>query len=185
MLSLSLRTARLNQDYNGKTKEKEGEVTKLLSFRVDEIELDESELGAITGEAHAYRALVDQTKDGPRPVFSCFKPFQLVEDIENVAVTVRLRGGAEYKFAGCHLSKNRVSVQPSGVPTLSVKILATPALDASLADFVANMGELVDVEIHGAQASDQKQLPLNTHGEGEQPPAGKRRSRNGSRPAAH
>jgi hypothetical protein len=169
MLTLSSRTARLNQDYKGKTKEKDGEVTKLLTFGIDEVELDESELGAITGEAHAHRALVNRTKDGPRPVFTCFKPLQLNEDVENVAVTVRLRGGAEYKFAGCHLSKIRIAVQPSGAVTLSAKVLAIPALDASLADLVANFGELVDVEIHGTQPSDQAQLPLNSHGTGEQP----------------
>ena len=178
MLTISRRTARLNQDYSGKSHEKKGEVTKLLSFGLDEIELDERELGAITGEPHAHRALVNTTKDGPRPVFTCFKPFQLEEDIENVAVTVWLRGDQSFKFTACHLSSNRISVQPSGVPTLSVKILATPALNASLAEFVANMGELVDVEIQGAQKSDQAEMPLNTHGNGEQPegkPRGRRR----------
>ena len=48
MLSLTSRTARLNQDYKGKSKEKDGEIAKLLTFGLDEIEIDAQEFGAIT-----------------------------------------------------------------------------------------------------------------------------------------
>lgn len=178
MLSLSSRTARLNQDYKGKSKEKDGEVTKLLTFGIDECEIDEQELGAITGEANAARALISTSKGVKRPTFSCFKPFQLDEDVENAAVTVTLRGGSEHKFTGCKITKIRVKFTEEGVPVLSYKVLAAPALDARHAEFIANSGELIDVEVHGTQASDQASLPLAKIGDNEVPEAGgKKRGR--------
>ena len=190
MLTISLRTARLNQDHSGKTKEKDGEVTKLLRFGIDEVELDENELGAMTGEPHAARALVNNTKNGKRGFFQCFKPYQFTDefDTETACVTVRLRGGEEFKFTGCKISKQRVAViHDSGEVVYSCKVQAAPALDARYAQFIASFGELVDVEISGAQAQDQKQLPLSKHGEGEAPEQGGKRGRkgNGSQPAAH
>lgn len=190
MLSLSSRTARLNQDHAGKSKEKDGEITKLLKFGLDEVEIDEQELGAITQEPHAARALINSTKDGKRPTFSCFKPFQFNEDVENAALTIRLRGGSEFKFTACELSKIRVNVSEEGVPVLSFKVLTAPALDARYAEFIAAFGELVDVEIHGTQASDQKSLPLARIGTGEQPegddkPRRGRKSKNGAEATAH
>lgn len=169
MLSLSLRSARLNQDHRGSSKEKDGEITKTLNFGLDEVEVDEQEIGAITGEPHAARALLNTSKHGKRPFFSCFKPRQFNEDVENAAITVRLRGGSEYKFVGCHLSKIRLKISDEGVMTLSFKILTAPALDARYAEFIANFGEMVDVEIHGTQASDQKSLPLSTIGTNDAP----------------
>lgn len=175
MLSISSRTARLNQDHAGKSKEKDGEITKLLKFGLDEVEIDEQELGAITQEPHAARALINSTKNGKRPTFSCFKPFQFDEDVENAAITVRLRGGNEYKFTACVLSKIRLKFSEEGVPVLSFKVLTAPALDARYAEFIASFGELVDVEIHGTQASDQKSLPLSTVGTNDAPEAGSKK----------
>jgi hypothetical protein len=191
MLSLTARTARLNQDYKGKSKEKDGEITKLLTFGLDEIEIDETEFGAITGEPHGARAIIDQTKDGPRPMFKCFKPWQLEEDVENAAVTVRLRGGTEFTFTACRLSKIRFKVNGAGVIEMSCKVLTAPALDAKHAEFIANSGELCDASLNGTQASDQAQLPLNRHGNGEAPEQGDkakprgRPRKNGSEATAH
>lgn len=160
MLSISMRPARLNQDYRGKTKEKEGEVTKLLSFGLDEIELKGEELCVITGEPHAVRALFNDDQGVLRPLFKCFKPFQFDDEIENAAVTIRLHGGAEYKLTGCKLTKIRAKLEDDGVTDLSMKVQCAPVLDKSLAELVANFGEVVDVEIYGVQEIDQEQLPL-------------------------
>jgi len=184
MLSLNLRPARLNQDHRGKSKEVNGEVTKLLTFGIDAMLLDESELGALTGVAHAFRSLFDTSGAQPEPVLPCFKPQQFLEDIEGAAVTVRLKGGAEYRFTNCVLSKLRVHVVTGG-PQLSCKVLTAPALDATLAPLVANFGELVDVELHGSTPSDQKELPLNSHGTGAQSDAAKPKRRGSSHQAAH
>jgi hypothetical protein len=185
MLNISTRTARLNQDYKGKSNEREGEVTKLLTFGLDEIELDERELCALNGDPQLHRGIYDTSKPEARCILKGFKPLQLEEDIEGAAVTVRLRGGAEYRFTGCTISKIRVNHANPGQPLLSCKVKTAPALDASVAEFIANMGELVDVELHGSQKTDQQDLPLNSHGTGEQTDGAKPKKRNGQQPAAH
>lgn len=181
MLTISLRTARLNQDYRGNSHEKDGQVSKLLFFGLDEIELADTELCALNGDPMLYRGLYDTSKAQPVTILKGFKPLELEEGIENAAITVRLRGGAEYRFTGCTLSKLRVNTSNAGAPLLSLKVETAPALDASLAELVASMGELVDAEIHGAQKSDQQDLPLNSHGTDEQPEQGEeKRGRRGN-----
>lgn len=186
MLTISLRTARLNQDYRGNSHEKDGQVTKQIFFGLDEIELADNELCALNGDPMLYRSLYDTSKPEARCILSGFKALELEEGIESAAVTVRLRGGREFKFVGCEITKIRVNHANAGAPLLSVKVETAPALDASLSEFVASMGELVDVEIHGAQKSDQQDLPLNSHGTGEQPDQAEAKRRgNGRQPAAH
>lgn len=180
MLSISSRTARLNQDYRGNSHEKDGQVSKLMFFGLDEIEPSEAELCALNGDPHLYRGLYDTSKPEPVSILTGFKPLELEEGVENACVTVRLRGGSTYKFAACILTKIRVNTANPGAPLLSLKVEAQPALDASLAELVASMGELVDAEIHGTQASDQQEIPLNKHGEGEQPDKARPRKRRGN-----
>jgi hypothetical protein len=188
MFSLSLRPARLNQDYRGKTNEKDGEVTKMLTFGLVEVPLDEAELGAITQRAHAYRSMYDFSGPQPEPFFDCFKPREMKEVVEKACVEIRLHGGSEYKFTGCTLSKIRLTESSGGKTLLSCKVEASPALDDTLSELVANFGEIIDVAIHGTQASDQKDLPLSTVGTGEEPEKkrkpGRQRKGNGA-PATH
>lgn len=179
MLSLNMRPARFNQDYRGKTQEKDGTITKKLHFGLDEIGLDETDLGAFTGEAHAYRSLYNTGGAQAEPYLACFKAYAFHEDIDNAAVTVRLHGGTEYKFTGCKLTKIKLRPTSGGVTMVSCKVEATPALDASLAELVANFGEIIDVEMHGTQPSDQQDLvtEANKFGEGEQSQEPKKRGR--------
>lgn len=189
MLTITSRTARLNQDYRGNSHEKDGQVTKQLFFGLDEIELAETELCAINGDALLYRGLYDTSKAQPVTILKGFKPLELEESIEGAAITVRLRGGTEFKFVGCTLTKIRVNTANAGAPLLSMKVETAPALDASLAELVAAMGELVDAEIHsGTTKTEQQDLPLNRHGEGEETDehaTRKSRKRNGSQVGAH
>lgn len=177
MLSLNLRTARLNQDHSGKTHEKDGEVTKLLTFGLDEVELDPSEVGVLTREPHAARALFNDDKGVLRPIFTCFKPMQLAEKIKDAYVLVRLTGGVEYKFTGCTLSKIRLALEEGGKVILSCKVQCAPALDKGFAKFIDAFGDTAEVELRGEPPGAQADLPLNRHGEGEQPEGGKTRGR--------
>lgn len=160
MLSLNLRPARLNQDHTGKSHEKDGEITKLLTYGLDDIPLDAQELGVITREPHAARAMYNDDKGVLRPIFTCFKPREFDEDIEGAYVMVRLHGGTEIKHTSC-------------------KVTTAPALDQSLAEFYSQFGEIVDVELRGEMPGAQKDLPLNTHGTGEQTETPKKRKPRG------
>jgi hypothetical protein len=169
MLSLNLRPARLNQDHSGKSHEKEGQVTKLLKYGLDDIPLDAQEMGVITQEPYAARALYDEDKQGvKRPFLACFNPLHFNESIEGAYVMVRLKGGKELKHTECKLTGISFTKTEGGTTLMSLKVTTAPALDASLAEFYSQFGEQVDVEIRGELPGAQKDLPLNSHGAGEQ-----------------
>lgn len=170
MLSISSRTARLNQDYSGNSKEKDGEVTKFITFGLDEVELSAEEVGAITGNAYIARAMINDTKDGPRPMFVGFKPLQLEETIKGAGVTIRLRGGDVVRqFIDCKVSKIRFSVNDIGTILMSCKVKTAPPLDAKHSKFIASAGEYIDVELNGSSKADQADAFERT-GDNEQPP---------------
>lgn len=170
MLSLTLRPARLNQDHKGKSHEKEGEITKLVTYGLDNIPLDEHEMGVITREPHAARALYNEDKEGvKRPFLACFDPLSLSENIEGAYVMVRLKGGTEIKHSNSKISGISFSRTEGGTTLMSCKVTTAPTLDASLAEFYSQMGEQVDVELRGEPPGAQADLPLNTHGTGEEP----------------
>ncbi len=175
MLSLTQRTAKLNQDHAGSSDEKDGKVTRYLKFGLEDVPVDENELGAITGEPHAYRSLYNTGGAQPVPYFRCFKPLELLEDLKGACVEVRLHGGTEFKLTDCHLSKIRLTPSDGGNTLLSCKVECESPLDKRLAELVKNFGEIVDVTIHsGATKTDQADLPLSTVGDNEQP-EGKRK----------
>lgn len=173
MLSLTQRTAKLNQDHAGSSDEKDGKVTRYLKFGLEDVPVDENELGAITGEPHAYRSLYNTGGAQPLPYFRCFKPLELLEDVKGACVEVRLHGGTEFKLTDCHLSKIRLMPFDGGVTLLSCKVECESPLDKRLAELVKNFGEIVDVTIHsGATKTDQVDLPLSTIGTNESPETG-------------
>jgi len=192
MFALTSRPAKLNQDHSGSSKEKDGRVTKFLNFGLEDVPLDETDLGAVTNNAYAYRAMYNLNGAQPEPFFDCFKPREMTEDVENACVEIRLHGGTEFKFTNCTVSKIRLKETKGGITHLSCRVLTESPLNASLAELVQNMGEIIDVAIHGSAPQDQAQMSLNTHGDGEEAEQGEnkprgrgRKGRNGQQPGAH
>jgi hypothetical protein len=189
MLRLDLRPAKLNQDHKGKATEKDGVVTQQLTFGVEDIPVDEHEIAVITGEKTAARAMYDYSDGVPRPLFTCFKPYEIDGSIDHAYVKVRVSGGEEFEFVDSKLTKVRFKPQVGGQTLMSMKVTSPPALTEAYARLVAQFGHTVDIEIRGDLPTDQQDLPLNTHGTGEQSDKAKPRGRgrrakgNGHRPS--
>jgi hypothetical protein len=192
MLRLDLRSAKLNQDHKGKALEKDGVVTKLLTFGLEDIPVDQHEIGVLTGEPHAYAALYNtRTDQVPEPFLKCFKALEFDGQISGAYLKVRLFGGREFEFSDVKVTKTKLALAVGGVSLMSCKVTVIPALNASYAELIDQFGQSCEIELRGDLPTDQQDLPLgNKFGEGEQPEqgAGKGRGRKGkgrSQPRAH
>lgn len=174
MLTLTSREAKLATKHSGDCKEVEGKEVRTLTFELQEIMLDDTELNALLGEPHAHRSLYNFQRDGAvLPFLRCFKALELEQPITGAYVALEF-GGNTLKFAECKLSKIRLTLMEGGDTALSCKVTAEPALDATLAALIERLGGLVFVELRGLPPTAQRDLPLNQHGEGERPESGKR-----------
>lgn len=188
MLSLSTRDARLGQKYSGKPlKASEPDSPRVMTFEIEDIELDAQELNVLLQEPHAHASLYNHTRDGIRPFLKCFKALELEGSIEGAYVALSwISASVDFKFTTAKLSAVKLTLGPDeGKTFMRAKVTVEPTLDESLAELVAHMGHPVTVELRGEPPGAQQDLALNTHGTGEQNDKPKRRGRgNGSR-AAH
>lgn len=188
MLTLNRRTCQLGGHHSGKTKEKDGQVVKLLTFELEAIELDERELNAFLSEPHAWRSLYNNGPDGITPFLRCFKALELEKSIEGAHVTLIYGlGEQEIAFNDCKLSKIKLALCEGGSTLLSCKVTTAPTLDETLAELFDQFGKPIECVLRAVPPGAQQDLPLNQHGTGEQP-AKSRRGRpckQDSAPAAH
>lgn len=187
MLSLSTRDARLGQKFSGKPlKAAELESPRLLTFELEDIELDAQELNVLLQEPHAHASLYNHTRDGIRPFLKCFKALELDGAIEGAFVSLSwISSTVDFKFASAKLTAVKLTLgADEGKTLMRCKVTVEPTLDESLAELVAQMGKAVAIELRGEPPGAQQDLALNTHGEGEQPET-RRRGRNGKQPRAH
>jgi hypothetical protein len=169
MLSLTRRECELGGDHSGKTKEKNGEVTKYLTFELHELELDSLELNAFLCEPHAFNSLYNNGPDGITPFLKCFKALELDASIEGAYLA--LYWGLDdttMVFTECKLSKIQLVLCDGGLTKLSCKVTTAPVLDESLPALFEKFGEKIECELRAEPPGAQQDLPLNRHGEGEQ-----------------
>lgn len=190
MLTLSRRECRVAGKHSGNTTEKDGVTLRTLTFQLDEIPLDATELNCLLGEPHAHRALYNTRRDGGiEPFLRCIKAIEFDKAIEGAHVTLHLGRGSELAFTDCKLTKVKfVLGKDRGETLLSCKVTTAPTLDETLAELFEQFGEPAECELRAEPPTAQQDLPLSRHGEGEQPETGKRkrgRNGNGRRPAAH
>lgn len=184
MLTLSSREAMLGAKHSGNTVERDGAQVKQLTFELAEVMLDASELNCLLGEPHAHNSLYNHSRDGVRPFLKCFRSLELLKGIDGAFVQLTW-SACEFSFVDCKLSKVKLELREGGETALSCKVTCAPALDETLAELFDKLGAEVSVELRAEPPTAQQDLPLNTHGTDEQPETGKRKRRNGSRPAAH
>lgn len=186
MLTLSRRECELGGDHSGKTKEKDGVVTKLLTFELNDVELDDRELNTFLREPHAFSSLYNITADGCFPFLKCFKALELEGTIEGAYV--QLMWGlddVEMSFSDCKLSKIRLALCDGGKTKMSCKVTTAPTLDETLAELFDKFGSHVECELRAEPPGAQQDLPLNSHGTGEQSEAPKKAARSKRRNAEH
>jgi hypothetical protein len=92
MLTLSTREARLGKKYAGKPKSAEIDAPRTLTFELEDIELDATELNTLLNEPHAHNSLYNHARDGIRPFLKCFKALELEGSIDGAFVQRREHG---------------------------------------------------------------------------------------------
>lgn len=197
MLTLDKRCCWLGPDYSGKVTAEDGQTIRTLVFELQQLMLTEHELNALLGEPHAWASLYNDSPEGAVPFLKCFKSLEFNKPIEDAHVSVLFGLDTVFDFAGVQLSKIKLSLCEGGLTALSCKVRTAPTLDETLGQFFEQIGCPIDCEVVLIPPNVQQDLPLNTHGLGEQPqeparPArrfgktkgkGRPRKANGNRPS--
>lgn len=185
MSTLTIRPAKIGNvikcEKASSSKEQQGEMLTALVIPLTDVMLDERELNMLLSNPTAHTALFNQSRDLVEPNFTNLKPFSLDEKFASAAVTITHGVSSEkIRLAPVRISKIKLAPQVGGLTSLSCVITGTPNLDAGTAHLLARLDATVDVEIDfGVTKADQEELPLNQHGEGEEPATSKRGRRNG------
>jgi hypothetical protein len=179
MLTLDKRLCDLGGDQSSKVRDKNGEKVRSLTFQIESFPLDERELCAFLRDPAAWRWMYSDTNGEIVPIQRCFKAHEMAKPVDNAYVEISYGLDGRVAFADCKLSKIKLAAQDGGETMLSCKVTTQPILDETLAELFERFGSKVEVEIRGEPPGAQQDLPLNQHGEGEQP-AKKRRGRRGN-----
>lgn len=169
MLTIGRRACWLGNDYSGKVVEEDGRTIRTLVFQLDAVMLDQRELNALLGDPHAWDKLYNVTPDGPVPFLKCFKSLEFDKSIETANVKVMYGLDSVQEFAGVTLSKIKLALRDGGLTALTCKVRTAPTLDETLAHLFEHFGNPIECEITLLPPGAQQDLPLNTHGLGEQP----------------
>lgn len=186
MITISQRDCRLGPKYAGRfieAKEANPE-RKTIKLQIEGIEVDEAEFNALFQDPHAWSLL----HDGDAAALKLLQSFELKGlTFEGAHVTLwHSLGARRIDIARAKLSKVTLCIadeSASGATTLAVTIEGEPPLDASLVEVLERVGQGIECEIRADHPEAQEDLPLNTHGTGEQPEG--TRKRRGRRPATH
>lgn len=179
MLSLSQRDCFLGDKYGGKKLKDED--TRTFKLELADVMLDKAELAALLGEPHAYEALYDTSQKPHRPYLACLKALELKTSWENAFVAVYYElGKSKIEFKRASLSKIRLELRLGGETAMSCTVEGETALNAKVVQVIERVGTSVEVEIRAQRPEDQRELPLNSHGEeGEQSQQGSGRKGRG------
>lgn len=181
MIRLDYRPAKLNQDHSGKGHEADGVQSKVLTFSILEIPLDEGELCAFTGDPYAGRLLFNAKKDGLKePTMPWIGTIYPDIKLKGALVKVRLLGDRVYEFKDCKVDGITFDRVLGGTTQIACKGSCTPNLDSTFPAFIAALGENCDIAIDSELPTDQQDLPLSRHGEGEQPELGEKKTKRGN-----
>lgn len=188
MLSLKQRPCILGDKYAGK-KKRDTEV-RTLKLELKDIELSREEVNALLGEPHAYEALYDTSAHPIRPFLACIKALEIAASWTGARVVLWYELGAtKVELKNATLSKIKITPPLGGDTRLSLSVEGEPVLDRKIAELIDRVGSGIECEIHAERPEDQQELPLNSHGEGEQPEmkSARKKARRGRgyRPGAH
>lgn len=169
IITINRRECDLGGNHKGTTKEKDGQVTKLLTFELAEVELDERELNSFLREPHAWRSLYNDGPNGIEPFLKCFKAMELEDSIEGAYVALFYGlGEREMTFTECKLSKIKLALCAGGRTKLSCKVTTAPTLDDTLPELFEQFGNRIECELRAEPPGAQQDLPLNKHGAAEE-----------------
>lgn len=159
MLSISKRLATLDPKARAATRTaKDGEEYSQLILEVSEIDLEETEINALSNSPNSYSSLMAMFAACPTVM-----SVAIGEKLESANVVIRTAAvselnGPEFTFSDCRIDKMAVSREMKG----GFRITAKPALDSKFGQLIERLSHTVMIEVSGPSASDQSELPLNS-----------------------
>lgn len=183
MLVISQRDCRLGLKYSGKHHKGTDEKPEhdSLKLQLEGIQLVEAEFNALFQSAHAWGLLRDEAGAPSLDALRCFELKGLKFEGAHVTVWHSL-GSEKIELPAATLTKVQLTIgddEFGGNVTMAISVEGAPALDAKLVELLARVGRGIEVEIRADHPNAQAELPLNRHGEGEQPEGSKRKGRKG------
>ena len=166
MLTLNRRLCDLGGDQSSKTRAKDGETIRTLTFAIENYPLDEQELNAFLRDPHAWRWMYSDVNGEVKPVQTCFKSHELRKPISSAYLGVWYGLSGYIAFTDCKLTKIKLACKDdnTGETLLSCKVTTPPILNETLAELFKRFGTKVEVEIRGEPPGAQMDMPLNAHG---------------------
>lgn len=161
MLNITQRLATLDPKAKASTRTaKDGEEYSQLILEVSEIDLEENEINALSNSPNSYSALTAMFAACPTVM-----SVDIGEKLESAIVVIRTAAvnalnGPEFTFTDCRIDKMAVNREMKG----GFRITAKPALDSKFGQLIERLSHTIMIQVNGASASDQKELPLNSAG---------------------
>jgi hypothetical protein len=179
MLTLDKRPCRIGGSLNSRTEKHGDEDVPALDIPLEGLMLTKEELNALTGDAYMHDALFSHRSQGKldEPILRMFRPLVMREKFEEGQVLLQVGLGADIEIELKDVKLARVTLEPQvgGLTACSVQVQCTPTAE-TVAQLWPYMGHEADCELtfgkKVTKAEKQKELPLNSFGEGEQPEQG-------------
>lgn len=176
-MTLTIRPCKLGNSKNDNTEHHGEERVHTSTFALNGLMLEAEELNSMLAEPKAHKALFVRRDKIDEPVLRDCDPIGLKSKYEGCTVTITLGGlsRVELPLDDCRLSKFVLEPKVGGLTELSLAVLCSPD-DEQVTLLRKWLDSEVEAEIvFGNKATEkakrkQRELPINTFGEGEQSP---------------
>lgn len=174
-MTLTQRPCKLGNSKSDNTEHHGDEKVHTSAFALLGLMLEAEELNSMLAEPKAHRALFVKRDKLDEPVLSDCEPIALKSKYEGCTVTLTMGGLSrkEITLEDCRLTRFVLDPKTGGLTELSLKVLCTP--DEDQATLVRKwLDSEIEVElVFGNKATEkakrkQRELPINTFGDGEQ-----------------
>ena len=172
MFQISKRQAKIGMQIQNQG-ENHGKDKVVCAYRIPikEVLLTKDDLNELMGDTYTHHCLfTNANSELLTPRFPQLKPFELKHEFQNGAVTIKYGLENEIQLTACKINKIILTPKDGGMCEISFTVHTVPTLDLKAALLTGQVGHEVEIEIKADLRDEdaQKELPLNTIGEGEQ-----------------
>lgn len=148
---------------------------KKTAFRipVTHVMLEARELNAMLEDPFTHHFMFTTKAGDAMPVgrFPQLQPFAFKYKFENGNVKIKYGIDGAIEFTACKITKVKLQPRDGGMCEIQFLVHTIPVLDVHAAHFLGQVGKEIEIEVHAELSGEdaQQDLPLNQHGEGEEP----------------
>lgn len=183
MINLTSRPCQIGSSINTRTQRHGDEDVPACDVPLVGIMLTAEELGELLGDKHAHKAFFDTKGNRKDPMFPQLESFALKHKFENanVRIVVNLLNAEEATLSGAKISKILLTPRAGGLTEMACTVQNTLEDSENVNGLLEHLNRDAQVEIADAEIAKEKpakaakaaqqDLPINTFGDKEQPPA--------------